>query len=575
MPDRIKEINNRFIEKVGIETNGNAYAKRQIIVLDNKKDVYDVGIFRADTYLLQRTEELNASINDVADAYQDRIDANCRTDLFWRIIGITTSIRQSSGGTGPNAGVSTFIDTNYTIRCERLNSAGYQPEGDFFPPPDPLSPVDQQTYIFDPNFLYVLDQSNPVAQLEGYQKLPLDTKFGLVPTQGDNYHGWKVREEPYSEDLLNPVLSVGLGTMKLSQNRLTFDVLQPVDQQSPALVGIVTGGIITCDTPGLWFDDRTSIVSYGTTVVGLGTTAVSGDVIESGQARKTFVVTEDFAMRDVNIPEINGQLTNFSILKGPNDINYNKLALKRSGDTEDELSPYTPQRVCMMTEALIGKGVSIEYNNFGQPNGCQEWNKFLLGYPDPSNPVEIDGDANTTFNIVQEPNVGGGKIWYRDAFTIFPISGTGGGYASEGSVRVLDRVGTTQTIGPPASALPIDHTVYSGAYPNGTCSNLDSAISDKEDDRDDLESDFADDLSNSESRVSKLYQLTNALREERNELNLRIWAYRVQMGNQESNVDTWDKRVDVINDPYFYDILQQPLTPEEAGKINVRGFPTQ
>ena len=33
MPDRIREINNRFIEKVGIETTGNAYAKRQIIVL--------------------------------------------------------------------------------------------------------------------------------------------------------------------------------------------------------------------------------------------------------------------------------------------------------------------------------------------------------------------------------------------------------------------------------------------------------------------------------------------------------------------------------------------------------------
>ena len=27
MPDRIREINNRFIEKVGIETTGNAYCK--------------------------------------------------------------------------------------------------------------------------------------------------------------------------------------------------------------------------------------------------------------------------------------------------------------------------------------------------------------------------------------------------------------------------------------------------------------------------------------------------------------------------------------------------------------------
>ncbi len=574
MPDRIKEINNRFIEKVGIETTGNAYAKRQIIVLDNKKEVYDIPIFRADEYLLERTEEVNVSIDEVSDAYQDRIDADCRTDLFWRVIGITTTVR-TTGGTGPNPGVSTYIDTNYTIKCEKLNSAGYQPEGDFFPPPDPLSPSDQQTYIFDPNFLYVLDQSNPIVQLEGYQKLPLDSKIGLVPTEGDNYHGWKVREEPYSEDLLDPILSVGLGTMKLSQNRLIFDQIQAVDEEKPNLVGIVTGGIIVCDTPGLWFDDRTTIVSYGTTVVGLGTTAITGDVIESGQARKIFVVTEDFAMRDVNIPEINGTYSTFSILKGPNDINYNKLALKRSGDTEDELSPYTPQRVCMMTDALVGSGVVIEYDNSGQPNACQEWNKFLEGYPDPADPAEVDGDAKITFNLVKQPAVGAGKIWYRDAFTIFPINSAGGNMAREGEQRILLKVGTTQEFGPIIPDQPTDHTVYTGSYPNGTCSSLDDEISDKEDARDDLEDDLENDLLNPDARVAKLYSLTNALREERNELNLRIWAYRVQMGNQESNVDTWDKRIDVINDPYFYEILQQPLSAEEQSRIKPRGFPTE
>ena len=572
MPDRIKEINNRFIEKVGIETTGNAYAKRQIIVLDNKKEVYDVGIFRADEYLLERTEEVNDSINEVADAYQDRIDEDCRTDLFWRIIGITTTIREESGG--PNAGVSTFVDTNYTIKCEKLNSGGYQPEGDFFPPPDPLVPVDQQTYLYDPNFLYVLDQSNPVAVSEGFQKLPLDSKFGLVPTQGDNYHGWKVREEPYSEDLLDPILSVGLGTMKLSQNRLTFDEIQPVDEENPGIVGIVTGGIIVCDTPGLWFDDRTSIVSYGTTVVGLGTTSISGDTVSSGQVRKTFVITEDFAMRDVNIPEINGTYSKFSILKGPNDINYNKLALKRANESED-LSPYTPQRVEMMTSSLVGEGVVIEYDNSGQPNVAKEWNKFLEGYPDPANAVEVDGDADIKYNIVKQPAVGAGKIWYRDAFTIFPITGSGGGMAKEGQQRILLKVNTSQSSGPIIPNPNIDHTVYTTAYPNGTCPDLDDEISDKEDARDDLEDQLKDDLENPNERVAKLYSLTNALREERNELNLRIWAYRVQMGNQESNVDAMDKRIDIINDPYFYELLQDPLSAEEQGRIKKRGFPTE
>ena len=105
---------------------------------------------------------------------------------------------------------------------------------------------------------------------------------------------------------------------------------------------------------------------------------------------------------------------------------------------------------------------------------------------------------------------------------------------------------------------------------------MDDNIEDREDDRDAIEDQLADDLANPVSKLSKLYELTNALREERNELNLRIWAFRMQMGQSEGNVDAWDKRLRVINDPDFYDILQTPLSDEERTKINAnKGFPTE
>ena len=50
------------------------------------------------------------------------------------------------------------------------------------------------------------------------------------------------------------------------------------------------------------------------------------------------------------------------------------------------------------------------------------------------------------------------------------------------------------------------------------CPDLDDNIDDREDDRDDIEDELADDLANPNSKLSKYYELTNALREERNEI---------------------------------------------------------
>ena len=583
MPDRIREINNRFIEKVGIETTGNAYSKSQIIVLDNKKEPYDVGIYRADEYLYERIDWANSGITTVREAYQERVDEDCRTDLFWRLIGITTAIEESGGG-GPNQGMTTSMVTNYTLECTQLNPTGYEPKGIAYPiplPPDPFTGEEppQEPIIYDPNKLFVMNQDSQNAVALGWEEYPLDTKFGLTPEEGENYHAFKVRMEPYSEDLLDPVLATGIGTIRLANNILTFEELQPIDQLQPGIVGIKTGGIINCDSDGIWFENSTFIVSYGTTVVGLGTTTVAGVTTTSGTARKTYVETHDFAMREVNYPERNGTITNFFVLKGPQDINYNKLALKRTND-EDDLSPYTPQRICPMISAtagsensyLIGQGVSIDYSDTGYPIACAEWNKFLDGLPDPADPVEIKNDADFEFNIVTEPKVGGGRIWYNEAFTYFPLR-ENGDYAEVGDIRNLIRMESTQTI--PSPPLPT-YTIYSAQYPNGTCPDLDDEIDDREDDRDDIEDELADDLANPTSKISKLYELTNALRAERNELNLRIWAFRMQMGESEGNVDAWDKRLNVINDPDFYDILQTPLSDEERSKINKnKGFPTE
>ena len=562
MPDRIREINNRFIEKVGIETTGSAFAKSQIIVLDNKKDPYDVGIERADKFLLQKTDEVNDSIFAAEDAFNARIASGCRSDLFWRIVGIATVVIE----TNTPQGMTTCIYENYSLFCETLNGFGYNPIGNF-------TEENGATTGYDPEKLYILNQNTnpiPVAPREDrFNIQSLNWKGGLLPSteDGQSYHTWMLDDEPYSEDLVNPIMATGIGTIALASNILTFDVLSNVDQQTPALAGIKTGALLTCDRFGIWFDEKTRIVSYGTTVVSIGTTTIAGTTL-TNTARRTWVQTEDFSMRQVTTPEQDGTFTNFFVLQGPDDLNFDKFALKRTGEITDELSPEVPTRVCPMTESLVGTGVKIRYSNNGDPAKCEEWNKYLEGFPDPSDPVFIinpdsDGGRGSQydFNIVEAPKNGPGKTWYRDGFTLRPIF-PNGNPASYGDTYIITDVGRD------CSGVII--TPHPAMYANlPSCSpSLNDNIDDKLDEKNELEQQLFDDLENSQSDVAKLYRLTNALRSERNEINLRIWAYRVQMGRGEDNVDVWDERLDIINDPDFYGILQNPLSEIERFEFN-------
>ena len=44
----------------------------QIVELDDQKSLYDQGILKLETELLNRLDEVNESFNLIADAYQDR-----------------------------------------------------------------------------------------------------------------------------------------------------------------------------------------------------------------------------------------------------------------------------------------------------------------------------------------------------------------------------------------------------------------------------------------------------------------------------------------------------------------------
>jgi hypothetical protein len=85
----------------------------QIVLVDDQKSLYDQAIFRLDNDLLGEIQIVNRALDDVKDAYQDRISVGCRTDLFWRVTGYNP----------------TPTPDQYTFTCTKLSAGGYEQVG--------------------------------------------------------------------------------------------------------------------------------------------------------------------------------------------------------------------------------------------------------------------------------------------------------------------------------------------------------------------------------------------------------------------------------------------------------------
>lgn len=66
------------------------FMKQRIILVDAEKQYIDTAILKVDRDVQDQIDDVNTKIKAVADAYQARIDAGCRTLLYWDFEGQTT-----------------------------------------------------------------------------------------------------------------------------------------------------------------------------------------------------------------------------------------------------------------------------------------------------------------------------------------------------------------------------------------------------------------------------------------------------------------------------------------------------
>ena len=513
-------------------------SKLKIAVLDNGKIPYDEVIKNVDRNLQNIIVETNDTLEKVRDEYQKRIDdQNCRSDLFWRVSGISSASAGPPGSGGSNTQLS------YTCTCVKLSptypkveNSGTMPyvgtgatdpsTGQLVLGDDGLPQGSYATGFSTSSMMWYKGSTGIGTGIQAdIDTIDMGGNDPLVSAgssfdaylEPDNLHGILLYNEPYARDILDSFVATGVGTISAGINTLTL-------LTNNLRLGITTGQIVTSSRTNTFASPQ------GSVVVGISSTTIDlssySDIVSVGSTTVSIVpviTLQDPAVNNVVAPDTNGDYTYFDFTVNPNTIG------DRFSVSTDQ-NPYAPQVISLIVGGSgrnFGEGVKIKYVNNGQSTATQEWNAFLEGLPDPNQDFTKIDDKDDIVEV-EHPKIGAGKIYYAVGFDQKPIL-LGGGNASEGDVRIFDgNVGLAQQA----------YASLSGCND----SDLNAAISARN------TAEAA--LSGSNSFPEKI-SLVNSIRTKRNEINLAIWAYRSQIGKAHDDVD--DNNIfmgDLDNSPY-------------------------
>lgn len=369
--DLIRDSRNKATQKI----NNINHFKTQILLTDAEKELYDTGIIAIDSDLLGDITSTNDTINAVKTAYQARIDGGCRTDLFWKITGITTS----GGGEEP-------VSYDVSLEVDQLGDVGY---------------ADSITY---------LDSSG------GISTYAAGTVIIGTGNQEDNLYGIKFYDQPYLKDIGDTTIGEFIGVIGAGSTELAI-----ISQVSDELIlGYEPTNLVISGKDGVFSGDYNTIVGFGSTVVysneieaitGIATTALEVSTI----------ILQNNTVGFASLPESDGSYVTFTIVTDPDDPQAQLARFDYS--VSFTKNPFSPETIGIMNSSTLGRGYKIQVDNSGNPPQTQEWKPELEG-------TEKKGKE------IREPVVGAGKIYYKIGFIDQPIDALGDP-ASKGDTRVL------------------------------------------------------------------------------------------------------------------------------------------
>jgi hypothetical protein len=194
--------------------------------------------------------------------------------------------------------------------------------------------------------------------------------------------------------------------------------------------------------------------------------------------------------------------------------------------------PTDPQTVGIMQTSNLGIGGRISLDNSGDPRGSQSWDPNLENEFIPMDPTNF-----AILTKVVAPNVGADRSYWKVGFQTAP--GTGG-------IGVKAVEGSTIT-----NIEEDDFDTYLITLPSCSASS-NTKISDAISVLTPLENSFVGDDARNKIRVDA----TNALREERNELCMRIWGSRTAIGDLNNKITRYESLRGYIEDETIEDIIE-------------------
>ena len=487
--------------------------KAKISVLDQAKGAYVRATTNIDQNLHNQITPVNDTIYEVRDSYDERIDVQgCRTDLFWRLTGITSTTMGGGGGAGGRGpDLYTFTCTKLSTTYEKASLAGINSSTAGAATTAGLS-TNTVSY-YDGTTFNKVNLSEEGDRLKGTGSF-FDTYY--LP---DNLHGIKLYNEPYARDVLDTFRASGIGTASVgtaaTTNRIT--ILSPADQTP-----IKVGQLMTPSKTGYFPTQYVTVTGVGTTAADLSLYPFTG-ITTSQLITVPYITVDALPIAPIPAPLNDGTYINMTFTQDPSTLS-DSLAINM------DQNPYVEQSIEIMSYDQAGSGVKIVYDNSGISSGTRSWNQFMEGLTDPN--IDLDEDGNDT--VISEPALGADKIYYRVGFTDKPILYPGSGDASEG-----DTIQVSETL--------LGFASLYQALPSCDDTALNAAISA----RDAAESALA-----SDSDFSEKISLSNKIKSKVNgEFNLRTWAYRMQIGKANEQQASTDEFRSTIENSNFQDLM--------------------
>ena len=255
----------------------------KITVLDLKKRPHEEMVETVDKDVVEIIDSANNRIIDKQTAYQDRIDSPCRTDLFWRVVGITSDTVQTKGGERDRL--------IYELECTRLSPNGYR-DIVLFKPDKPWNRFYGNYLRNRYGFVIPYDDGKTLERITDTGKVsnPTSERFAM---EKENFFGAKYYDQPLTHDVFDSFVGeftgiVGAGSTVITSIQKSFLVPE-------AGIGTV-GNLVQCKKAGVigvTAESTAKIVGIGTTAGSLSrrTNLVTG--IGSAQVTATSVYSID------------------------------------------------------------------------------------------------------------------------------------------------------------------------------------------------------------------------------------------------------------------------------------------